>query len=287
MAILTLLLAAGCSTAESISALLHGEGVLRLPVADMTFRRIDPAQYGTNMPAFFLLETEVTNEMYAQYLRDTKQRKNDSLTVRQARDLRSSGQWSTASPAWDADILSLTWDETTPPKSKERYPVALVTYADATNFCAWLTKQHSQIGLFRLPTKAEWLVAAYGRSRDYPWGEKLDMAIPCVSPSSDRHRMEPVSVDGPTRDITPEGIRHLWGNVKEYIQNPWDSGRSIFGSTSTIHRSMPWALFRCGRSILSTPDVSHISSRDHDGRLSRGYVACAIIDAQNGTAPGC
>ena len=223
--ILICLLALSCSAVQPSANLPQDENILLLPAEGMTFRRIDPARYGTNIPPFFLLETEVSNEMYAQYLRDTEQKKNDSLTVRQARELISNGQWSTASPVWRADNSSLLWNGTTPPEGKEKFPVALIMHADAKSFCAWLTERHSEIGIFRLPTKGEWLIAAYGNNRDYPWEGAFDIEIPWVSPSFERQRTEPVAVDKPTRDITPEGIRHLWGNVREYVMTSndlWD-----------------------------------------------------------------
>lgn len=239
--ILICLLAISCSAVQPSAALQQDDNILLLPAEGMTFRRIDPTRYGTNIPPFFLLETEVSNEMYAQYLRDTEQKKNDSLTVRQAHELHSNGKWSTASPFWRVDNMSLIWDATTPPKGKERYPVALIMHEDAMNFCTWLTKRHSEIGIFRLPTKDEWMVAAYGNIRDYPWGGTFDIEIPWVSPSIDRQRTEPVAVDKPTRDITPEGIRHLWGNVREYVLHPNDL----------------WDVFWMGASFLSYPQKNN------------------------------
>ena len=63
------------------------------------------------------------------------------------------------------------------------YPVVSVSYEQATNYCAWLTRQYNADAtkafkkvVFRLPTEAEWMYAASGgkEGRIYAWdGEKI------------------------------------------------------------------------------------------------------------------
>ncbi|MFH1970624.1 MAG: SUMF1/EgtB/PvdO family nonheme iron enzyme, partial [Verrucomicrobiota bacterium] len=56
--------------------------------------------------------------------------------------------------------------------NQDDQPAVAVSWNDANNFCAWMTKT---IGgnqwRFRLPTEQEWeTVAACGKSAEYPWG---------------------------------------------------------------------------------------------------------------------
>ena len=83
-----------------------------------------------------------------------------------------------ASGALETDFRSLAaayfWTNGTPPAGRERHPVTLVSFEDATAYCAWLA---GKIELpVRLPTEAEWERAARGgiESKRYPWGDTLD-----------------------------------------------------------------------------------------------------------------
>ncbi len=136
--------------------------------------------------------------------------------------------------------------------------MAIVSPEDASNFCLWLTKRHSGFGVFRLPTKAEWMLAAYGSTRSYPWGDNWNIGIPHVSRSLANGHVAPVPVGRPTRDVTPEGIRHLWGNVAEYIQSP----------------TAPFDVYWMGASFSSHPEKNSFPFQPRQGYwgMSHGGV---------------
>jgi iron(II)-dependent oxidoreductase len=191
----------------------------------MTFRRISPRQYGTNSNDFFLLETEVTNEMYERFLKAAGRSKGDLelAAVERAR----AAEWkrsrkitvSSASPVYDLGNPALLWSHNAPPPGMGQYPVALITIDDAKAFCHWLTNRYASVGTFRLPTVGEWLIAAYGANRKYPWGDNWSFDIPCVSSSKQEQRTSPEPVKAHPKDRTPEGIYGLWGNVAEWVSD--------------------------------------------------------------------
>lgn len=81
-------------------------------------------------------------------------------------------------------------------------PVTGIDFVDALAYATWSES--------RLPTVAEWKLAAYGTSRLYPWGsgESADT----VNSSGAKPAQE---VAG-TRDKTPDGIFFMGGNVLEW-----------------------------------------------------------------------
>lgn len=88
---------------------------------------------------FLIAETEVTNEQYAEFIKETGHR----------------------SP--------YGWNKAEFPKGRENYPVVHVSWSDANAFCEWLSKKYGM--KVRLPKQAEWELAARGDKRfKYPWG---------------------------------------------------------------------------------------------------------------------
>lgn len=88
---------------------------------------------------FAILETEVTNGEYAEFIRETGH---------------------SAPPGWNGPKF---------PVDTANFPVVNVSWKDAVDFCAWKSKK---LGLtVRLPSEAEWEYAARGPERlKYPWG---------------------------------------------------------------------------------------------------------------------
>jgi formylglycine-generating enzyme len=108
------------------------------------------------------------------------------------------------------------WRGGEPPRERARHPVTMVTHADATAYCRWLS---GRIGrLVRLPTEAEWERAARGE-RDgerYPWGDDVDASranfLP--DPALKRHRgTRPVGCY-PPNDLQ---LYDMAGNVWQWV----------------------------------------------------------------------
>ncbi len=101
-----------------------------------------------------------------------------------------------------------------PPGEHPEHPVAMVSWTDASAYCQWQGK--------RLPTEAEWEYATRGpEGRTYPWGDAAPTAS--LARFGGQYR-GPVEGAALAAGATPEGIRHLAGNVAEWVQDWWDPG---------------------------------------------------------------
>jgi sulfatase modifying factor 1 len=111
----------------------------------------------------------VTNGEYAQFIRETG---HPSPAIR-VLPLMVSG-------ALESDFRSLAaayfWTNGTPPEGRDRHPVTLVGFEDASAYCSWLASKTGKP--VRLPTEAEWERAARGGvdGKRFPWGDTLDAA---------------------------------------------------------------------------------------------------------------
>lgn len=94
-----------------------------------------------NVEPFAIAETEVTNEQYREFVQDAKHK----------------------APAG--------WRDETFAAGSALEPVTGVTWQDAVDYCKWLSEK---IGAtVRLPTEAEWVMAARGtETQKYPWGNE-------------------------------------------------------------------------------------------------------------------
>lgn len=145
-------------------------------------------------------EAEITNEQYAAFLRQTSQTRDDT-------EIATGGGGSTASPVIGLSQPEMHWRGGKFPAGQDEFPVTLLTTSQATEFCRWLNAHYKLAGSFRLPSEKEWLAAAYGETRKYPWG---DDERKWTGKSSERVRARPEL-------RTPDGLYGMWGNVAELV----------------------------------------------------------------------
>jgi serine/threonine-protein kinase len=104
-----------------------------------------------------------------------------------------------------------------PRSGRAHWPMVQVTWDGATRYCQHLGK--------RLPTEAEWELAARGTTRRrFPWGDDPPRCEGTVFGRGDPRgcgalRAELGPVGEATQDVTPDGVRGLGGNVGEWVQD--------------------------------------------------------------------
>jgi formylglycine-generating enzyme required for sulfatase activity len=147
--------------------------------------------------SFWMDITEVTREEYKKFLDDTNYRPP-----------YISEKW--AEDGWN-------WNGNNYPKGTAKHPVIMVSWYDATEYCKWNEK--------RLPTEAEWQLAALGDAEDgghYPWGKDYNHSVhnhgqikaPNFDDSDGYLTTSPVGSF--PQGNSPFGIQDIFGNAWEY-----------------------------------------------------------------------
>ncbi len=88
-------------------------------------------------------------------------------------------------------------------------PMRCIPWQSAQDYCAWVGG--------RLPTDAEWELAARGNGRPYPWGSEDptdDVTWSGITPHTD-----PTVGTIASLDRTPEGVFDLAGNLSEWVSD--------------------------------------------------------------------
>jgi formylglycine-generating enzyme required for sulfatase activity len=97
----------------------------------------------------------------------------------------------------------------------ESLPATMITHDGARAFCASLGRD--------LPTEAQWERAARGaEGRDFPWSELRPACADVVFGRGEKGACGAggvVAVDAATKDLTPEGVAHMGGNVAEWVHD--------------------------------------------------------------------
>jgi iron(II)-dependent oxidoreductase len=132
-------------------------------------------QHEVNLPSYQIDKYPVTHAEYARFVTATKHRP------------------------------PLDWTDGLIPDSKYLYPVTMVAWYDARDYCAWESK--------RLPTEAEWEKAARGADgRRWPWGNAMDVK----RLNTYYHVGSSTEVTRYTSGVSPYGVYDMAGNVSEW-----------------------------------------------------------------------
>jgi formylglycine-generating enzyme required for sulfatase activity/predicted Ser/Thr protein kinase len=206
---------------------------------DQMLREVPRAEL--TVAAFFLDQNETTNEQFAAMLNASR----GSLVVADDEDHhypryvhRNAG---TGNEEVLIDLHAAYGGIEYPPggryrvrTGREQRPVSQVSWYGATWYCEAVGK--------RLPTEDEWEAAARGHEdRRFPWGDDVprcgDIALPNdgeLVPSSTPCSKVPEArpVGSTPKDVTPDGVHDLGGNVSE-----WTSSWYVPGNRAAHRRT--------------------------------------------------
>jgi formylglycine-generating enzyme required for sulfatase activity len=188
---------------------------------EAVFSRISPHAEKIDYPDFYMQQTEVTNEQYRQFLKDTNRTKDDSEVVRIVEKRRASGIFSTGDVSYSVEDPTAIWKDNMYPTGEKSFPVCLITLEEASGFCKWLTDKNPKLGTSRLPTWNEWMIAAYGSRRNYPWGDKWDKSLLHASYGRGFKDCPKRTENVTARPLgrTPQGLFGMLGNAAELIND--------------------------------------------------------------------
>ncbi len=149
------------------------------------------------------------------------------------------------------------WTGTSPPRGKERHPVAGVTWEDAHAYAEWIGK--------RLVREVEWERAVRGEnSTYYPWGNRFEKERCNTGEGTEQGT---VPVDAYENGRTATGIYNLVGNVSEWIDEAQDAAKSkrLVKGGSVVDLGAMWGLFctnKFGVADITRPDMGFRCAMD-------------------------
>ena len=156
-------------------------------------------------------------------------------------------------------------------QGQDRYPVVYISYEDALAYAKWAEK--------RLPTEAEWQLAAQGTDkRKWPWGNEFH-ATNCNN-AFDR----PTPVDAFAKGASPYGVMDLVGNVWQMTNDMYFNGTNYFlmiRGGSFYKPVSSWWYIRGGPQPLDKTQIMLLVSPGFDRGETVGFRCVRDIDGSN------
>jgi formylglycine-generating enzyme required for sulfatase activity len=185
------------------------------------------------VPSFYLDKYEVTNDEYAEFIKDTGR----------------------GAPVIDQAVKDSYWERwngNNPPSGRERWPVANVSPKDVEAFAAWLSKRDGVI--YRLPTEEEWEFAARNGSKNslFPWGNSWEDESANIN-----QQKSPVNVGSFSQGATQNGVQDMVGNVWE-----WTSSKPRFYDNRPLESSLKNARVLRGGSFFEKMNRDFYNATD-------------------------
>jgi serine/threonine protein kinase/formylglycine-generating enzyme required for sulfatase activity len=174
------------------------------------------------VPAFYMDKYEVTNRLYKEFCDSTRRRYP-------------------LNPSWDPHYFD-----------KPNYPVINVSWNDARAYTVWAGK--------RLPTEAEWEMAAGGPERTlFPWGNDFQKNAANLEGADDGFE-HTASVGSFELDISPFGVMDMAGNVSEWVGA--SQGQIARGGAMNLDESSARLTNRDSRPAAASPGLGFRCAAD-------------------------
>jgi formylglycine-generating enzyme required for sulfatase activity len=162
------------------------------------------------------------------------------------------------------------WQSGTFKQGQDKYPVVYVSYEDMTAYAKWAKK--------RLPTQAEWQLAAQGTDkRKWPWGDEFHGTY-CNNSFG-----RPTPVDAFLKGQSPFGAIDMVGNVWQMTDDIYFNGTDYFGvirGGSYYKPESSWWYVQGGPQSLDKTQILLMVSPGFDRSSTVGFRCVKDIDNQ-------
>jgi formylglycine-generating enzyme required for sulfatase activity len=197
--------------------------------------------------SFLIDKYPVTNSQYYDFITNTGYRPADT-----ARYLRH-------------------WQSGTFRQGQDKYPVVYISYEDIEAYAVWAGK--------RLPTQAEWQLAAQGTdNRKWPWGNDFHGTL--CNNAFDR----PTPVDAFVKGQSPYGAIDMVGNVWQVTNDLYFNGTNYFSvirGGSYYKPESSWWYIQGGPQPLDKTQIFLMVSPGFDRSATVGFRCVKDVDSKN------
>jgi gamma-glutamyl hercynylcysteine S-oxide synthase len=163
------------------------------------------------------------------------------------------------------------WESGTYKQGQDKYPVVYLSIEDMKAYADWAGK--------RLPTQAEWQLAAQGTDkRLWPWGNEFH-ATYC---NNSFGRLTPV--DAFTKGQSPYGVIDMVGNVWQMTSDMYYNGNNYFTiirGGSYYNPESSWWYVKGGPQQLDKTQIMLLVSPGYDRSATVGFRCVKDVDAKN------
>lgn len=197
--------------------------------------------------SFLIDKYPVTNAQYSEFLTSSGYRTADTT-----RYLRN----------WEHGMFK---------QGQEKYPVVYISYEDMQAYAKWAQK--------RLPTQAEWQLAAQGQdNRKWPWGEEFHGTY------CNNSFYRPTPVDAFPKGQSPCGALDMVGNVWQMTNDMYFNGTNYFTvirGGSYYKPESSWWYLQGGPQPLDKTQILLMVSRGFDRSPTVGFRCVKDVDVRN------